>query len=99
MITEVLYDYQEFCRELDHSKRIHWDAWSKANGKSGLFFTLIFRIYGISRKGHILAFEFNWNYSVADEERKKKLLETLIKEYAEPLAATPGRWELAKVIP
>ena len=91
---EVVYSFEEFINKIDKSKPRHYDAVSKSMDSQGFFHRLIFKVYGIALEGHIIVFEIVWDYSVAERDKKKTVLEKLIKEYAEKVEATPGRWEI-----
>jgi hypothetical protein len=109
MITEVVYDYNEFKEKLDYAKPIHHEAYQKPLDKNLIMHELTFRIYGISKNnGHILAFEIKERHSVLDiplkshnalKDIKDFLYDRylkLVEEYAKPLGSTEGRWEAKK---
>ena len=105
---EFVYSIDEFKAKVDMSKPLHHDAWRNSIDEHGIFYELTFRIYGISKKGHVLVYESKARINTLDIPKEyhktnnanqnlvlwvKDIYEKFAKETAIPLGSTPGRWE------
>jgi hypothetical protein len=92
-MKEIVYDIEEFKARVDESKPLHHCAKCKSVDKYGVFYRIVFRIYGIDKKnGHIIIFEAQKRASVAEVQQHQKRYERFVEKYAEPLGSTEGMW-------
>jgi len=97
VMREIVYDFDEFRRKVDAGRGVHHDGDVEVLG--GCVYKVTFRVYGVSKGGHVLVFEVAT--IVNGLRRPEKTAEELIKEaldgleakYARPLNSTPGRWD------
>lgn len=107
-MKEVVYDFEEFKEYVDLSKQIHHQAVRKPIDRHGLIHELVFRMYGVSKDGHLLVFEHRElldSLNIPKEFCKthnaykdlqiyaKHVYEKLVEKFAKPLGSTEGRWE------
>ena len=107
-MKEVVYDFEEFKAKVDSSKPIHHEGFTKALDKHGILHEVLFRMYGVSKDGHLLVFEHRElldSLNIPKEFCKthnaykdlqiyaKHVYEKLVEKYAKPLGSTEGRWE------
>lgn len=97
-LKEVVYDFDEFRKKVDASRGVHHAA-GVEQVLPPTVSKLVFRMYGVSKDGHVLVFE---NVRVIDRlqhpekevgELVREALDELERRFAEPLRSTPGRWE------
>ena len=104
-MIEVIFNYEEFKKKLDSNKPIHHECWNKPLDKHCILHELTFKIYGVSKEGHLLIFETKERHNILDipfktsnaiENTRRFLHERylkLVEQYANPLGSTEGRWE------
>ena len=90
-MKEVVYDFEEFKAKVDSSKPIHHSCWHKALDEYGIIYEVEFKVYGISKDGNLLIFEFR---DKKFGEKLKDVYQKLVEKFAKPLGSTEGRWEL-----
>ena len=98
-MKEVVYDFEEFKAKVDSSKPIHHSCWHKAVDEYGIIHEVEFKVYGISKDGNLLIFEFRDKVDLIKGDKKfgdklKEVYEKLVEKFAKPLGSTEGRWEL-----
>lgn len=91
-MKEVVYDLDEFKAKVDHSKPIHHTGIRETADKRGIFHTLKFRIYGISKKGHIIIYEQIIKSRITEQEKWKSMFDEFGEKLAKPLGSTEGEW-------
>lgn len=97
-LKEVVYDFDEFKKKVDTSRSVHHDADVKQILPPTVS-KLVFRMYGVSKDGHVLVFK---KVRVIDQlqhpekevgELVREALDELERQFSKPLGSTPGRWE------
>jgi hypothetical protein len=92
-LKEVVYDIEEFKAKVDTTKPVHHCAMRKSVDKYGVFYRIIFRIYGIEKNSsHILIFEAQEPIAMPELKQQWKVYEKLREKYAKPLGSTEGAW-------
>ena len=93
-MKERLFDYEEFKSRVDLNKPVHWTVYEKCiDPKHGVFYRMWLSITGLDVKdGHIIEFYQETTISIAEKEKKEKIVEEWRKQYVVPLKATPGEW-------
>ena len=93
-MKEIIYSFEEFKAKVDAAKPLHHRAMRKSIDQHGIFYRIIFRIYGIDKNsGHILIFETQKRTSIAELEQHPQDYKTFVEKYAEPLGSTEGAWQ------
>lgn len=107
-MREVIFNYEEFKQKVDSAKPLHHECWNKPLDKDCILHELIFRIYGISKEGHLLIFETVERHNILDipfktsnafDDLHRFLHDRylkLVQKYANPLGSTAGRLEIPK---
>lgn len=95
-LREVTYDVDEF-KKLVTDSRLRYDIRLRGDG-SGIRYSVILRVYGIAKEGHVIVLEVKENVDTLKtmepiEESIRKTVNKLTK-LAEELGARPGRYEL-----
>jgi hypothetical protein len=89
-MREIVFNYEEYKRKVNSDKPIHHCGMRKPIDKHGLFFKLVFRIYGVNREtGNIIIYE-NLKTTFADHDSQKGLYQKFAEKYAKPLGSTEG---------
>jgi hypothetical protein len=88
---EVLLDSDEFKAKLDPDKPLHYRDWFDIGGPHSTRLHFKFRLYGMSRDGHVLVFERRFDESFVNAGEGQRRLNDLVEQFAKPLGATPGR--------
>jgi hypothetical protein len=92
-MKEIIYDIEEFKAKVDKTKPLHHCAMRKSIDQHGVFYRIIFRIYGIDKNnGHILIFETQKRTSIAELEQHPQDYKAFVQKYAKPLGSTEGAW-------
>jgi len=92
-MKEIVYDIKEFKAKVDEAKPVHHCAMRKSIDQQGVFYQIIFRIYGVDKNnGHVLIFEAQKRTTVAELEQHPKDYQKLVEEFAKPLGSTEGMW-------
>ena len=92
-MKEIVYDIEEFKAKVDKAKPLHHYAMRKSIDQHGIFYRIIFRIYGIDKNnGHILIFETQKRTTIAEVEQHQKDYKAFVEKYAKPLGSTEGAW-------
>jgi hypothetical protein len=91
-MKEVVYDLDEFKEKVSYGQPIHHTGMRRTLDKRGMFHELIFRIYGVSREGHIIIYEQIVKSSITEEKEWKKMFYEFEEKYAKPLGSTEGEW-------
>lgn len=90
-MKEVIYDYEEFKNTIDTNQPIHHCGERKCIDKYGVFFEIIFRIFGIhKKKGHIVVFEARRRTTIMEEKNHQKDYLAMAEKWAKPLGSTEG---------
>jgi hypothetical protein len=93
-MREIVYDFEEFKRKVDATKSIHHRGVRKQVDRHGVFFKLMFEICGVNKKtGTVLIFENPKITTIASLSSQKRLYDTFVQQYAEPLGSTEGALE------
>jgi len=72
-MKEIVYDIKEFKAKVDKAKPVHHCAMRKSIDQHGIFYRIIFRVYGIDKNnGHVLIFEAQKRTTVAELEQHPK---------------------------
>ena len=92
-MKEVIYDFEEFKAKVDKAKPIHHDAIRKSIDKQGIFYQIVFRIYGIDKNnGNIIIFEAIKRTTIMEEKKHPEDYKNFVEKYAKPLGSTEGMW-------
>ena len=92
-MKEIVYDIKEFKAKVDQAKPLHHCAMRKSIDQHGIFYRIIFRIYGIDKaSGHVLIFGVQKRTTIAELEQHQKDYQKLVEKYAKPLGSTEGAW-------
>jgi hypothetical protein len=92
-MKEIIYDIEEFKAKVDETKPLHHCAMRKSVDQHGIFYRIIFRIYGIDKNnGHVLIFETQKRTTVTELEQHPKDYQNFVEKFAKPLGSTEGMW-------
>lgn len=90
-MKEVIYDFEEFKNAIDLQGPLHHVGERKCIDKQGIFYEIIFRIYGVSKKdGHIVIFEAMKRTTILEEKDHQKDYVAMVDKWAKPIHSTEG---------
>lgn len=90
-MKEIIYDYDEFKNAIDLQGPLHHVGERKCIDKHGIFYEIIFRIYGISKKNrHIVIFEARHRTTIMEEKQHQKKYIDMTEKWAKPIGSTEG---------
>ena len=100
-LREVVYSYEEFKSKVRTDMPIHHNCVGRYVDKHGIIYRMVFKVYGISKAGHIIIFktmreidtlsrEFAEKYGGKREGGFLAVYDEFVKKYAEPLGSTEG---------
>lgn len=95
-MREVVFNYQEFCSKVDRAKPVHHSGHIQSVRGVPFLYKVAFRIYGVSKDGHVIVFEDIQRVDGVGQELNEKvkaLYSQLTEKFAKPLGSTEGRWE------
>jgi hypothetical protein len=90
--VEVVYDYNEFVKLLNPTAPKHHNCTLRNVDKLGVMEEMTFKIFGIKNNNNPIIFEFIQIYDRWTDD-KRQVYDDLVKQYADPLKSTEGRWE------
>jgi chromosome segregation ATPase len=91
---EIFLNYEDFLKVVDKEKPIHHIMRISPLDQYGAFKRVEFRVYGISKGGHIVIFYAEKVVDTIELEKKsKQIYEEFYEKYAKPLNSTEGWWE------
>jgi hypothetical protein len=92
-MKEIIRDIEEFKAKVDKAKPLHHCAIRRSTDKNGIFYHIIFRIYGIDKNnGHILIFETQKRTTFMELEQHPQDYKKFVEKYAKPLGSTEGAY-------
>ncbi|MDG6900687.1 MAG: hypothetical protein JRM80_01810 [Nitrososphaerota archaeon] len=91
--VRVFFLYPDFRVRVDDNSPVHFDVDVKAVDSQGTKWLLTFRIFALDRRGRLIIFEHKWPHNYLQTLQRQSVMEGLIKKYADPLNALPGRIE------
>jgi len=92
-LARVFYNFDDFRVRLDENSPAHYDVEVKRLDPQGVRWTLLFKVYGVDRRGRVIIYEAKWAHSYNQTPRRQKVIDELTEKYATPLNAIPGRIE------
>ncbi len=92
--VRVFYLYPDFRIRVDDNSPVHYDVDIKQLDSQGTKWVLTFRVFALDRRGRLIIFEHKWPHSYIQTIQRQSVAKELIRKYADPLNAVPGRMEV-----
>ena len=93
-VVRVFYLYPDFRIRVDDNSPVHYDVDVRAVDSTGTKWLLTFRVFGLDRRGRLIIFEHRWPHNYLQTLQRQSVAEDLVRKYADPLNALPGRIEV-----
>ncbi|MDE1854369.1 MAG: hypothetical protein KGI38_11575 [Thaumarchaeota archaeon] len=93
-VVRIFLLYPDFRIRVDDNSPVHYEVDVRRKDSQGTQWILTFRIFALDRKGRLIIFEHKWSHSYIQTIQRQSVTQELIKKYADPLNALPGRLEV-----
>jgi hypothetical protein len=93
-VVRVFYLYPDFRIRVDDNSPVHYDVDVKTVDSQGTKWLLTFRIFALDRRGRLIIFGHKWPHNYLQTLQRQSVTESLVKKFADPLNAVPGRIEV-----
>ena len=93
-VVRVFYLYPDFRIRVDDNSPVHYDVDVKAVDTQGTKWLLTFRVFGLDRRGRLIIIDHRWSHNYHQTLQRQSVTDDLIRKYADPLNARPGRIEV-----
>ena len=92
--VRIFYVYPDFHIRVDDNSPVHFDVDVRTVDSQGTRWLLTFRVFALDRRGRLIIFEHKWPHNYLQTLQRQSVMEDLVRKYADPLNALPGRIEV-----